>query len=169
MVFWRVERLDGQCRDTEPSTPTAKRLKGADPSRVVGVVEGDLYRGELSRLCPLNNGLAEGVIQPIKVRLARAPGQFVEAERDIARARPSWARPQLERGDIPKFRIRTQFMLRQAHQQMLKAGKIDLRVIIADLQLLANLVIEIFEQLLPSLAHRLVDLEAQFELQLVEC
>ena len=51
---------------------------------------------------------------------------------------------------------------------MFKSIEIDLRVFVTDFQLLANLIIEIFKQLLPRLAHRLVDLEAQFELQLIE-
>src|SRR5487761_67278 len=52
---------------------------------------------------------------------------------------------------------------------MFKSVKIDLRIVITDLQLFSDLIIKIFKQLLPCLTHRLVDLEAQFELQLVEC
>ena len=59
-------------------------------------------------------------------------------------------------------------MLRQAHQQTFESIKIDFRVFVANLELLSNLVVEILEQLSPRLAHRFVDLEAQFELKLIE-
>ena len=55
-------------------------------------------------------------------------------------------------------------MLRKTHQSLFKSVQINLRIIIANLQLFAHLIVEIFEQLLSGLAHRLVDLEAQFKL-----
>lgn len=57
---------------------------------------------------------------------------------------------------------------RQQHQQALETVQISLRRLVADPELFANFVVEIFEQLLAGSAHRLVNFEGEFQLQLVK-
>ena len=56
----------------------------------------------------------------------------------------------------------------EMHEQLLEAVEINLGIFIANLQLLTDLVIEVLEQLLPRLAHRLVDFEAELKLELID-
>src|SRR4051812_33212145 len=59
-------------------------------------------------------------------------------------------------------------MPRQAHQQLFDPVEVEFRILIANLELLADLVVEVLKQFLSSLAHRLANFAAELELQLVE-
>src|SRR5690606_4873325 len=50
-----------------------------------------------------------------------------------------------------------------------KPIEIDLGIFVANFELLANLIVEIFQKLLSCLSHRLVNFEAEFELKIIEC
>ena len=73
-----------------------------------------------------------------------------------------------ERAIAQKLGVAVQLVPRELHQQALVAVEVGLRGLVPHLELLAHFVVEVLQQLLARARHRFVDLEAQFELELVE-
>jgi hypothetical protein len=61
-----------------------------------------------------------------------------------------------------------QLVARELHEDAFEAVQIGLRVHVPNTQLLACLIVEVVEELLPRACHRFVDLHAQFELESVK-
>ena len=61
-----------------------------------------------------------------------------------------------------------QFVVCCSHQHLLELTKGALRLVSLFAKFLANFVVKIFQQLLPRLRDRFVDLEAQLHLKLIE-
>ena len=61
-----------------------------------------------------------------------------------------------------------EFVARELHQQALEEIEVGLGVLVPNFQLLPHFVIEVLQQLLTRAGDRLVDLEVQFKLKLVE-
>lgn len=130
-------------------------------------VVAQLDRGwrEHSALGSRDHHLRQEVAEPVQVGLAGPARQLVEAERKVSVAR---AREEPERGVAEKLSVVAQLMAGELHEDPLEAVQHGLGVGVTQAELLAHLLVEVLQQLASGLAHRLVDLEGQLELELVE-
>ena len=69
---------------------------------------------------------------------------------------------------VVKLCVTFEFMAGETHEKVLKLREYGLRVLVAHLQFLADLIVEVLEKFAASLSHGLVDFEVEFELELVE-
>src|SRR5258708_6779691 len=98
------------------------------------------------------------MVQPVKVRLARTARQLIEAKRYIAFFFRERACFEPEGRITKKLSISVQFMLRDLHQQLLKAVEVRPGRLVADSELLADFIVKVLQQFAPRGSHGLIDL-----------
>lgn len=86
-------------------------------------------------------------------------------ERDVARERGPL---QDETGVVGKIGLVGEFVTGERHEEPFVTAEVGLGGFVANREFLAHLVVEVFQQLAARLSHGLVNLQAEFELELVE-
>src|SRR6266851_7022389 len=114
---------------------------------MIAVVEDQLRCGKLSRLRPFDNRLPQGVAQSVEVGFAGPARQLVEAEWNDPVVGPSRLRLQAEGRHIEELCAAVQLMPGEAHEQLFEPVEVDFGVLITNLELFADLIVEILKQL----------------------
>ena len=123
--------------------------------------QGPCFRAFQNRLC-------KRMIEAIKMRFAGAPGKLIKAKRNTAISFRERSRKKAECGGTEKFGVAAQFMPGGPNEELFKFVERTLGFASLFTKFFADFVVEILKQLPPGLGHRLVDFEAQFELELVK-
>ena len=100
--------------------------------------------------------------------LARAPGQFIETERDFITGWRERVGEEPERRIAEEFGMVPKLMLGDLHQPPLESVKVCPGRLVPDSELVAHLIVKVFKQLAPRGGHGLVDFKAEFQLKLVK-